>query len=578
MRRLARWMPVGGLFFMLCGCGSLHLYNKEADVAATSAKEDYDASKITETLKAERTMLDALDAKEIEAFRKVTKAERNLELLSLVNESGRSKKRTTDNGLAARFNRLVDGRLAELLGRNVDALALLKSLDTAKRNLRDAELKEEKARNQLIAVHAKFASLPACNKDVAALKGDPNAVEAAAALIKDESFKPKQIPASSAWQIPVDNLGTSCTELRRAQDAMANTSLQKVTSGQLGRAITEAKTQKALLEDRQGKAKAAGAELKKAAADLVAAQKTVKNAGAEADLACTPPKPATSDATTGAPAAAAASGKQSDPDEKKQLCDVLDKLTQLGDYGVKVLSEERISRINTILEAMSGIEPSGGEPPLEPSLALLSSSSRFAQALRQYQQAGTLPALEPLLLEKQLASAQLAYAQAGEELAKARVGYAQEFADASLLEADLLLKAKSEIAALGPAPAAGTACANAAAVFCASMRQLLEDKKLAQTAGGAGESASRRAYRAMALLSESYSVARDRQQTAELKLIDADYRESLLRSEASLAAWNALISVPIDQLKAYHAGGVTPQDSAQLLQALGLIGIAVRIK
>ena len=189
-----------------------------------------------------------------------------------------------------------------------------------------------------------------------------------------------------------------------------------------------------------------------------------------------------------------------------------------------------------------------------------------------------MPALEPLLIEKQLAAAQLAYAQAGQQLSQARVSYAQEYAAATILEVDLLLRAKAELGSLGSPPATGSACTAKTAVFCASMRQLLEDKAMAQTANGAGESASRRAYRAMAFLSESYSVARDRQQTAELQLIDADYRDAMLRSEASVAGWNALISVPIDQLKAYHAGGVTPQELAQLLQALGVIGVAVRVK
>ena len=576
-----QWLAVGGVILSLGGCGSLHLYNKEADVAATSAKEDYDASKITDALKAELAMLNALEAKEVEAFRKVTRAKRNLELLSLVNESGTSLKRTTDNGLVARFNRLVDERLLALSGPSVDPLKLSKSLDEAKRKLRDAELKEKMARSQLVMFHVRFNSMPACNDAVAALNGNSSA-EAAAALTKDASFQPKNIPASVGWGTSIKNLGAGCTELLSARTAMAET-LQMANSGQLARSIDEADTQERLLKNREDEAKAAGTALKKAAADLAAAQKSVKDAGAPVDLTCNGAKPATAGAGTEVPAVAATPVadpvEQADPvATKNALCAALAKLTQLGDFGIKVLSEERLSRINTILEAMSGLEPSAGETPLEPSLALLSASSRFAQALRQYQLAGTLPALEPLLIEKQLASAQFAYARAGEELAKARARYAQEFKDASFLEVDLLLRAKAELGSLGPAPATGTACTAATAVFCASMRQLLEDKALAQTAGGAGESANRRAYRAMALLSETYSVARDRQQTAELQLIDADYRDSQLRSEASIAAWNALISVPIDQLKAYHAGGVTPQETAQLLQALGVIGVAVRIK
>src|ERR1700754_3593390 len=112
MRHVVRWLVIVGLMFSLWGCGSLHLYNKENDVAATSAKEDYDASKITDALKAERVMLDALQAKEVEAFSKVTQAERNLRLLSLVEESTKPRaKRTTDDGLVSRFNLLVDARL-----------------------------------------------------------------------------------------------------------------------------------------------------------------------------------------------------------------------------------------------------------------------------------------------------------------------------------------------------------------------------------------------------------------------------------------------------------------------------------
>ncbi|WP_332700166.1 hypothetical protein, partial [Halalkalibacter lacteus] len=76
-------------------------------------------------------------------------------------------------------------------------------------------------------------------------------------------------------------------------------------------------------------------------------------------------------------------------------------------------------------------------------------TSRFAQAWTQYQQAGKLPALEPLLIDKQLTTAQLAYAQAGVQLAESRVQYAQAYEDATLLEVRLLTKAKAEIGSLG---------------------------------------------------------------------------------------------------------------------------------
>ena len=563
MKRLGQWLAIVGLILSLGGCGSLHLYSKEADVAATSAKTDYDASKVTEAIQAEGAMLDGLDAKEIEAFRKVTLAERNLELLSLVSESGTSAKRTPANGLVPRFRQLADARLLALTGPGTDPLALLKELDDRKRTLRDAESAEIRARSQLIAFHAKFASLPVCNRDVAGLKANPTA-DAAALLTRDIDFRPKNIPVSVTWGIAIGNLGSACQALLDARAAMA-AGLQKANAAQVGLATAAASDEEARLGRQQADAKAQGVALRSAAKALAEARKAAQNASQGIDLACDPYATATS------PPAGADEVQKA----KSALCDALAKLTNLGDFGARIISQERLARINTVLAALSGIEPAAGDPPLEPSLALLGAGARFAQALKQYQAAGTLPALEPLLIEKQLAAAQLAYAQAGVALSQARVRHAQAYRDATFLEVDLLVKAQDELGALGSIPAADTDCTKVAAVFCASMNQLLTDKTFS---GGPGESASRRAYRAMALLSESYSVARDRQLTAELSLIDIDYRDSMLRSNASIAAWNALISVPVDQLKAYHADGWTPQEMAQLLQAFGVVGVAARIK
>jgi hypothetical protein len=563
MKRLGQWLAIGGLILSLGGCGSLHLYSKEADVAATSAKTDYDASQVTEAIQAEGAMLDGLDAKEIEAFRKVTLAERNLELLSLVSESGTSAKRTTANGLVPRFRQLADARLLALTGPSTDPLALLKELDDRKRTLRDAESAEIRARSQLIAFQAKFASLPACNQDVAGLQANPTA-DAAALLTKDADFQPKNIPVSVTWGIAIGNLGSACQALLDARRDMA-ASLKKADAGQVGLAMSAASDEEARLGRKQADAKAQGVALRSAAKALAEAQKAAQNASQGIDFTCGAPGTAT-------PSSAGANEVEK---AKNALCDALAKLTNLGDFGARIISQERLARINTVLAALSGIEPAAGDPPLEPSLALLGAGARFAQALKQYQAAGTLPALEPLLIEKQLAAAQLAYAQAGVALSQARVSHAQAYRDATFLEVDLLVKAKAELGALGAVPAADTDCTKVTAVFCASMNQLLTDKAFS---GGPGESASRRAYRAMALLSESYSVARDRQLTEELSLIDTDYRDSMLRSNASIAAWNALISVPVDQLKAYHADGWTAQEMAQLLQAFGVVGVAARIK
>lgn len=563
MKRLGTWLVVSGLVVLLSGCGSVRLYNKEADVAATSAKTDYDASKIVEALKGEGAMLDGLEAKEVDAYRKTTQAERNFQLLSLINESGSSAPRTTSNGIVLRTYEQINARLTTLLGPGIDPLATLQELDKNKRDIRDAELREKQVRAQLITFSAKFSALPACNKDVASLKDKSNADDAAA-LTKDESFVPSNIPTSATWIVPINSLGTTCDQLLKARLAMY-APLKKLSDGQVNSAIKALQVQQVTLTAGEDKAKAMAVELKTAATKLAAAQKAANEAAKSEDLTCDFSKPAKAPKT--------------DVDKKKNdMCDALSRLNGLGDSGIKLLSEERLARINTVLAAMSGIEPAAGDPPLEPSLALLSASSRFGQALKKYQVSKTLPALEPLLIERQLAAAQLAYAQGGLNLAKIRLRYAQEYVDASLQEVDLLVKAKAELGALGPPPASETACAKAATIFCASLNQLLTEKAFADPKLGGGETAGRRTYRALAFLSESYSVARDRQRTAEVRLIDTDYRDSLLRSEASIAAWNALVSVPVDQLAALYKDGWTSLEIAQLLQSFGVVGVAARIK
>jgi hypothetical protein len=581
MQKLMRWTAVGGLVCTLTGCGSVHLYDKAADAAATSAKADYDASKITESIKAARAVHDALDAKEIEAFRAVTLAERDLELLSLIGDSGTSKPRTTGDGLVARFNRLADARLAELIGTGVSPLPAATALDDAKDKVFGTEMSEKTARTLLAIAQPAFASLPACDKSVSDLKDSDNP-ENAVTLLKNPNFKLKDFPTASAWTPLIQQVGAACNSVLIARRDLANA--MAAVGGQLGFAIKAADGQQASLVEAQTKAAAAGKELQSAAKALATAQKAAKDAGAPLDLTCyvTKAKATAPGVAASAPAGADKATEPGPAAKKNELCDALGKLVALNDFGIKVISEERLDQINAILLALGGTEPAATAPELETGLALISTTSRFAQALNQYQQAGKLPALEPLLIDKQMTTAQLAYAQAGVQLAKARVQYAQEYRDATQLEANLLLRAKAELGSLGPAPAKDAPCDAKTAVLCASMGQLLEDKKLAQTANGAGESARRTTYRALAYLSESYGVARERQRTAELRSIDADYREALIKSEASLASWNALLSVPIDQLKAYHSDGVTPQEAAsltaQLLQTLGVLGIAVRIK
>lgn len=574
MRKVFQWTAVLGLVCALIGCSSLHLYDGAADASATSAKDDYDASNIAESIKLGRAVIDALVAKEVEAFRSFNLAERNAMLLSLLSESGTSGQLKVDNGFVARFNKQVDERLLLLTGKAPDP-TFTYDLAKATAAVTVATEAERLARNALKGFDPSFALLPACNAELGGLK-DSTDLTKVQALLKKPDLKPKHVGLTPIWITNIKAVGDRCTRVIQARTALLKEKLE--LGGQVGQAVRNTKAESDALTTKQKASKDAAIELKSAIQALANAQKAVKGAKAVQDLKCGQSKPATPDAAVGADAAA----KTDLAKKKGELCDVLDKLKGLEDFGIKVVSEERLTQINAILGAVSGETSPADKAELEPGLVFISTSSRFAQAWTQYQQAGKLPALEPLLIDKELTTAQLAYAQAGVQLAESRVQYALAYEDATLLEVNLLTKAKAEIGSLGAVPAPDTACdIKKPTVFCASVSDLLEDKSLAKATGG-GETANRRVYRALAYLSESYSVARDRQLEAELRLIDTEYRVTLSQSEASLASWDALLSVPVDQLKGYHAGGIKPAEAAsltaQVVQALAAVGIAVRIK
>lgn len=577
MHKLLRWATAGGLACTLMGCGSLHLYDSAAEEAATSAKTDYDASKITDSIKLSRAALDAIDAKEIEAFRSLNLAERNATLLSLLSESGTAEQRKVDNGFVARFNTQVDKRLLLLTGKAPDPKL---TYDQAKAEVAVATEAERLARTALKAFNPAFALLPACNAEVGMLKNSTD-LSKVQALLKKPDLKPRHAELIPAWTTHIKAVGDECTKLLQARTAVVKE--MQGFGGQLGQAVRNTKAESDALTTRQKDSKDAASDLKTATKALADAQMAVKDALAVKDLKCALSKPAAPDAAASAPAAVSGAEAADPAAKKNELCNVLAKLKGLEDFGIKAVSEERLAQINAILAAVGGETPPADKAKLEPGLVLISTTSRFAQAWTQYQQAGKLPALEPLLIDKELTTAQLAYAQEGVQLAESRVQYAQDYEDATLLEVHLLTNAKAEMGALGAVPAPGTPCdPKKPTVFCASVSDLLDDKKLAKATDNGGGTANRRVYRALAYLSESYSVARDRQLEAELRLIDTEYRVALSRSEASLASWDALLSVPVDQLKAYHAGGIKPAEvaslTAQVVQALAAVGIAVRIE
>ncbi len=550
--------------FALAGCGGMRLYDKQADQLATSIRADYDAGKIMEVIAAERSNVEALEKKEIDAFVKTTLVERDLVLLGLTSDG--------DEPFIKLFNEATEKRLLTLskpksaTATIADIRNNLLKLREMRRNLNDAIEDEARIREQLDRIDSRFNKLPACteaNRARLALPPvlDPKspyapsidslrseAVISLSSALGSSTFAPSN-EVLDVYRQYIDRCRSALDSTRATQPLMVSMGgLVQSTYEKLNDVTAQLKTDKAA-------AAIAKTDLKKAIDDEASRLKTASDATKEAatDLTC--------------------AGKK--PEEQNDLCKALDKLSKLGDLGKKVVSEEKVDRINTLLSALSGQYDPGKNEEVEKSLAFVSAATRLNDALKEYQVTKNLPALEPLIIEKQIATAQLAQAKQVTDLQVARVGYRREMHEAVLEEAYILFKGRGQVANLTPTTPCGSVTAS---VGCGSVGMLLIGTGLKDDRASKREPPARSVYRGLGALSESYSVARVRYITAEMRLVLLPYRESLIQSEASLAAWNSLIDTPLKQIKTWHADGLKPDEIAQFLQAFGLLGIADRIK
>ena len=541
----------------------MRLYDKSADQLATSVRADYDAGKIMEVIAAERGNVEALEKKEIDAFVKTTLVERDLVLLGLMSDSAEP--------FTTQFDKVTKGRLLVIANPpgTTDTVGVIREnllkLRAARRELNDATQDEARIREQLGRIDNRLGKLPACTEDNRAKLAFPPAPLAFPAP-RPEDLRAAALASlrtalgSSTFTLSneaVDVYRQYAVRCRKALDTAQT--LQPIEAamgpGLLQSTADNLSASVAKLKNDQAAATAAKADLKKATDDEAARVKAASDAAKEAatDLTCADKK----------------------PEEKNDICKALDKLHKLGDLGKKIVSEEKVDRINTLLSALSGQYEPGKDEEVEKSLAFVSAATRLHDALKEYRKTKKLPPLEPLIIEKQIATAQLAQAKQAADLQAAQVGYLREMHEAVLEEAFILFKGRGQVANLTPTTPCGSTTAT---VGCGSVGMLLAGTGLKDDRLAKREPPARSAYRGLGAISESYSVARVRYTTAEMRLVLSPYRESLIQSEASLAAWNSLIDTPLKQIKTWHADGLKPDEIAQFLQAFGLLGIADRIK
>jgi len=557
------------------GCGSIHLHNEKSAATAKAAAEDFEASKFGEQLKSQRAILLSLEERDVEAFRKLTLVERDQTLLQL---AANKEPATTNAGFAYRMLTVLDARLKVLDGDPVARANDQAKAQEALQKLLVAKRKQANARQFLVFNDTRFGSIPACDEKIAALE-KPTADSLAAVVSEDFRVAAKERFAKvNVWVV---QLGEECRkELGLAAEVRG---AEADPGGALAGAISAYQDQKQSTDGNNAKAKIARANLTSAAKSLAKATKDSTAAQAMTDITCPAPQdegPAAqapeSVAEVPPPPAAGAAEQNDAAASPSQLCSALAELHKRGSVGKKIIAEEKIEKIGFVLQALSGITPLPREgEEVDSSLALIAATTRLGHALRVYRQADEWPPLAPLIIEKQLAEAQLAAANALVALDNRRLAYRAEIVDALRGEINLLGKARTELFGVfggGDVILAEAPCTRKNARLCSSYEALLRDTRYEH-----GVPAERPAYRAMAQLSQAYSTARDRQQTAEVRLLLSGYQESLILSEQALASWSAVLVTPIDLLRQYHAGGIKPSDIAPLLQTFGIFTIAGRI-
>lgn len=539
-------------------CSSFHLHSAAREADAAAAKADYDASKYGDAIKSQRTVLAALEQGEIAASRKYMHALRDTALVALATDSELLDRTPTPaTGFIARFAAKTETRLTALDGPPTTRRDAHLDAKGADRRLAQATKEEKRVRAGLISTKAEFKDLPACGDKLTPLAKGPDNLAAMPTVTDRAGFG---VFVKAAWESmlrdEMTRLVTACNNITAAQAKLASSPAEPTRL--LGAAIKDrdvARNQ--LAADRESQV-ARKKELKAAADELATVSKQRAKDGKLRDYTC--PDVSAS--------AVAKEGATKEPPTR--LCQALANLDKLGALGKQAIAQEKVDRIRVILSAMSGVTPKpGADGDVDSSLALIAAATRLGHALDMYQRADTWPALEPLIIEKQLADAQLTSATAQVALSADRVAYHEEIVDAIKLEITLLTRAHSAIGGYGKSPVAPTvACPENAPRHCRSLEALLRSNVLVN-----GVPEERLAYRAMALLSESY-VARERQRTAQVRLNATGYTQALILAEESVGSWKALLDTPIDQLKAYHAGGLKPAELAPLLQAIGIFGIA----
>jgi hypothetical protein len=237
----------------------------------------------------------------------------------------------------------------------------------------------------------------------------------------------------------------------------------------------------------------------------------------------------------------------------------------LGAAGQIAALQEQLDALNAILEALTkGVDSS--KPATDPSQQTVLRIASFLPALeKRIGTAYRYPGVAPLLLAAEHLRLQLAAAQQTLGTQRSRLNLLRKKLDAMATEMTLL---------------------NTASRWMTGVDTLLDQKSknpCKRTAAfvvdysGWSPNCREQVVAGLLLYADSWTVGRLPQHEIDHLLIGLRHAASVDASENALLQWQNLIGVPLAQLVAFHKGGITSEDLANLINAIGLGGIAVGV-
>lgn len=288
---------------------------------------------------------------------------------------------------------------------------------------------------------------------------------------------------------------------------------------------------------------------------------------------------------------AAAEKNAGSPDLAKKLTDEEAQLLNALKNAQKLkLGGAFDSSINALVETLNAAATDAAEPgdPAQARAAVvLKALPSLAADAQAFQNSRTALPVSGLLLELQRQTVLANSAAQQMQLMQQRVAILKAALDGHLDEARNWLRftdavcSNAVLVAGGKHPGVACDTFTVTSPECAILGKTIRPCILAQSwkarfVADKGE-AKRELYKA----ATSYLQAVAAQAPAleqQYREIDVRHREALLAKTTALAAWDNLVSVPLDQLDAYYKGGIKPAELADLIvKSLGVVAITVGV-